>query len=405
VSRVASSVTDMRRLSIHQARRLALGAQGFARPRPAGRVDVRHLRRVLGLNAVVQLDSVNVSARAHYLPFFSRLGSYDTDRLDDWLWRSGENFEYWGHEASVMPLEVHRLMRHRMTTAHRWTSVQRLAEEHPGYIEEVRREVAELGPLSVSDLREAGSRLGSWWGWNIGRVALEWLYVSGELAIAERDRQFTLHYDLAERVLPADVLAQPPATREQAYRQLVLLAARAQGVGTAKDLADHFRLSITEARAAVAMLAAEGALEEVEVDGWSQPAFLHPEATLPRRIEARALLSPFDPVVWNRERALRLFGFHYRIEIYVPREQRRHGYYVLPFLLDDRLVARVDLKSDRRAGVLRVLSAHAEDGVDRVRVGRELATELATFASWQGLGDVAVHTAGDLAPALRRAVG
>ena len=390
-------------MPVERARRIALGAQGFTTPRPAGRVDVRHFRRVLDLNSVVQLDSVNVSARAHYLPFFSRLGPYDAPRLDDWLWRSRENFEYVGHEASVMPLRVHRLLRHKMTGVHPWGGVQRVADEHPGYIEEVLREVAEDGPLSVSDLADAGSRGGSWWGWNLGRVALDWLYLKGDLAVHHRNGQFSLVFDLHDRVIPPEVVAEPDPRRDQALRELLLLGARAHGIGTARDLADHFRVNIREARPLLAELAASGELQEVHVDGWRDLAYLHPEATTPRRVNARALLSPFDPVVWFRERAERLFDFHYRIEIYVPKAKRRYGYYVLPFLLGDTIAARVDLKSDRKAGVLRVLGAFAEDRVDHVHVARELAEELTTFASWQGLGDVSVANHGDLAVALRHA--
>ena len=395
----------MRTLTIAQARRVALGAQGFARPRPDGRVDVRHLRRVLGHNGVVQLDSVNVAARAHYLPFFSRLGTYDRDRLDAWLWWSGENFEYWGHEASVMPMAVHPLLRHRMTGIHPWRGVQRLAEEHPGYVDQVLAQVRAEGPLSVSDLEHAGSRGGSWWGWNLGRVALEWLYAKGDLAIHHRDAQFTLYYDAYERVIPPAVRAAPLVPAPDAHRELLLLAARAHGVGTVHDLADHWRIRITDARSALAALLAVGAVEEVRVAGWREPAYLDPAAALPRRIRARALLSPFDPVVWFRPRAERLFGFRYRIEIYVPRHKREYGYYVLPFLLDDRLVGRVDLKADRGAGILRVHGAFAEEGVDRARVARALATELAQLAGWLGLEEIAVADRGDLATALRAGIG
>jgi uncharacterized protein YcaQ len=394
----------MRTIPLERARRIALGAQGFATPRPEGRVDVRHLRRVLDRNAVVQLDSVNVSARAHYLPFFSRLGPYDTGRLDRWLWHSRENFEHWGHEASVMPVSVHPLMRHRMRR-HPWKGVQRLADEHPGYIETVFDAVSADGPLSVSALERSGTRGRSWWGWNHGRIALDWLWVTGRLAVHHRDRSFKLHYDLPERVLPGSVLAAPTPPREEALKALLLHGARSHGIGTARDLADHFRINVPEARPLVAELVAEGALQEVRIDGWRDVAYLHPAAVAPRRVRARALLSPFDPVVWFRERAQRLFGFHYRIEIYVPAEKRRYGYYVLPFLLDDRIAARVDLKSDRGTGRLVAKGAWLEDGLDRTRVAGELAAELRTFATWQGLGDVEVADNGDLAPSLRAAVG
>ncbi|HEX9888744.1 MAG TPA: crosslink repair DNA glycosylase YcaQ family protein [Nitriliruptorales bacterium] len=390
----------MRTIPLERARRIALAAQGLHRPRPEGRVDVRHLRRTLDLNSVVQLDSVNVAARAHLMPFFSRLGPHERDRLDDWLWRSGENFEYWGHEASVMPLRVHPLMRHRMTSTHRWKGVERVAREHPGYIDRVLDEVRAKGPVTVGDLDDPGDRGGSWWGWNIGRIALEWLYVSGVLAIHQRDASFTLHYDLAERVLPAEVRDLDPVPRDRAVGELLLLGARAHGIGTVKDLADQFRLPIREARAAAARLAADGALEEVEVRGWRGPVYLHPDATIPRRVEAATLLSPFDPVVWFRERAERLFGFHYRIEIYVPKAQRRHGYYVLPFLLGEDLVARVDLVANRAAGRLLVPGSFAEDGVDVPRVAGALAAELRTFADWLGLGEIEVAPHGDLAPEL-----
>ncbi len=262
----------MRTIPVERARRIALGAQGFATPRAPGRVDVRHFRRVLDASSVVQLDSVNVSARAHYLPFFSRLGPYDPQRLDDWLWRSRENFEYaFGHEASVMPLRVHRLMRHRMTGTQAWGGVQRAAEEHPGYIEQVLREVAEDGPLSVSDLADAGSRGASWWGWNLGRVALDWLYVKGDLAVHHRDAQFALVFDLHDRVIPPEVVAEPDPPRDEALRELLLLGARAHGIGTARDLADHFRVNIREARPLLAELAAAGELEEVRVAGLARP--------------------------------------------------------------------------------------------------------------------------------------
>jgi uncharacterized protein len=389
------------RMSADQARRLALGATGLASGRPDARIDVRQHRRVLATNGVVQLDSVNVAARAHYLPAFSRLGPYDTTRFDAWLWSSGENVEYLGHEASVTPVGTWPLLRHRMTERHPWRSVQRLADEHPGYVEEVYEHVAADGPLTVGDLADPGSRSGSWWGWNRGRVALEWLYASGRLAIARRDPSFTIHYDVVERVVPDEVRDREVVPRDQAQRVLLEQAARASGVATVDDLAAYWRIPIREARAGVAALVAEGRLDEVEVDGWGRPAVRHPEVPLPRAVEAACLLSPFDPVVWHRDRALRLFDFHYRIEIYVPREKRVHGYYVLPFLLDDRLQARVDLKLDRAGGRLLVRSAWHEEGVDVPTVARALHAELVRFARWQRADEVEIAPRGDLAPALR----
>lgn len=364
---------------------------------------MRHFRRVLDLNSVVQLDSVNVAARAHYMPFFSRLGGYDRDKLDDWLWLSRENFEYWGHVASVMPMRVHRLMRHRMDAEHPWRYIRELARDRPGFVEAVFDAVEERGPLSVSDLEHAGESAGSWWGWKPGRIVLEWLYMKGELAIHRRDPQFKIFYDIAQRVIPPPVRAEPAASPADAARELVLLGARGQGVGTVSDLADQFRLKKTDARQAVESLVSAGRLEEVEVGGWKDPAYLHPAASIPRNIEARSLLSPFDPLVWNRERLERLFGFDYRIEIYVPKPKRKYGYYVLPFMLDGRLVARVDLKADRGRGRLLVPSAHAEKGIDQKRVATELSEELQLMASWLGLNGVEVGRAGDLAGALGRA--
>jgi uncharacterized protein YcaQ len=392
----------MATIPLERARRIALAAQGFTTPRPAGRVDVRHLRRVLALNQVVQLDSVNVAARAHYLPFFSRLGPYDTERLDDWLWRSGENFEHWGHMASVMPVALHPSMRFRMDREPgAWS--RRLLEERPDFVAEVLAFVAEHGPITVSDLEEPRPG-GSWWGWSDGRLALHWLYLSGQLAIAQRDRQFTLHFDLPERVLPREVLDAPTPPREDQILDLVRAGARAQGIGTAADIADQFRLKLREAGPALEALIRAGELEEVRVEGWPKPAYVHRDARTPRAVDARALLSPFDPVVWFRDRAERLHDFHYRIEIYTPKDKRVHGYYVVPFLLGDTLAGRVDLKSDRQAGVLRVQSAFVEPGCDPVHVARELAAELREFAAWQGLGEVAVAGRGDLARELAHAV-
>ncbi len=397
-----NTLSPVRRLSIDQAARIALHSQGFGRPRPTGKIDVRHFRRVLDLNSVVQLDSVNVAARAHYMPFFSRLGAYDRDKLDYWLWLSRENFEYWGHVASVMPMRVHRLMRHRMDGEHPWRYIRELAKDHPGFVESVLDAVRDAGPMSVSDLEHAGESAGSWWGWKPGRIVLEWLYMKGDLAIHRRDPQFKIFYDVAERVIPASVLAEAPASASDAARELVLLGARAQGVASIADLADQFRLKKGEARPAAVSLVSEGLLEEVEVDGWKDPAYLWPDATMPRRVHATALLSPFDPVVWNRDRLQRLFGFDYRIEIYVPKPKRRFGYYVLPFMLDGRFVARVDVKADRERRRLLVQSAHGETGVEGARVAQHLMAELELMAGWLGLDDVEVNRKGDLAEPLAR---
>ncbi len=389
-------------ISIERARRLALAAQGFHRQRPV-RVDVRHLRRVLGDVGLVQLDSVNVIARAHYLPFFARLGAYDPVVLDRWLWRSGESFEYWGHEASVLPIDDWPLMVHRMRHARPWKSIARILADHPEFVDRVHDEVHEWGPMTVSDLTEGSERTGPWWGWGKGKLALEWLFVTGKLTVADRPN-FAKLYDTSARVIPAPLLEAEEIDTVTARRRLLRRAVRHHGIGTVPDLADYYRIRPTDARPLLEGLAESGEIVEVEVPGWRGPTYLDPELPIPRSIGARALLAPFDPVVWFRDRALRLFDFHYRIEIYVPEPRRVHGYYVLPFLLGDRLVGRVDLKADRSAGRLLVRGSYAEERVDRLHVGRELAGELVAMASWMGLGEVEVFDRGDLAETVAAAI-
>ena len=383
---------------------MALAAQGFADRRPSGRVDVRHLRRVLRRIKLLQLDSVNVVVRSHYMPFFSRLGPYPQELLYDLAFKRRELFEYWGHEASLLPVEHHALFRHRMAEAKPRYRSETLFREQPDYADEVLEEVRRRGPLTVADLEEPGERTGPWWGYGPGKVALEWHFRTGQVTTHER-RGFTRVYDLADRVLPDHVLEQPEPDTEEAHRRLLMLSAEAYGVGTAKDLADYFRIKVPRARPRLEELADAGQLQRVRVEGWKQPAFAHPEAKLPRRIEGRALLTPFDPVVWHRERASRLFDFDYTIEIYVPEPKRQYGYYVMPFMLDGQLVARVDLKADRKASILRAQAAHLEAGADAKRVASELGAELRTMANWLGLESVAVGRRGDLSSELRAALG
>jgi uncharacterized protein YcaQ len=401
-------------ISLRDARRIALAAQGFADKRPTGRIDSRHFRRVLDRLATVQIDSVNVVTRSHELVFFARLGPYDRDALSRWLWTSRQVFEYWGHEASLHPVDRHPLLRWRMAGDHQWGGIRRSARDNPELVASALAEIAERGPVSISDLdvhRQAPRQQASWWGWGDGKRVVEHLFHTGEVTAVRRNG-FTRFYVLPERWIPADVLARPTPTADDAHRELLLVAARAHGLGTARDLADYYRLNVPAATKLLAGLAADGALETVQVEGWAQPAYLHPEARRPRRrLRARALLSPFDSLVWERDRTERLFDFRYRIEIYVPQAKRVHGYYVLPFLLDDRLVARVDLKADRRAGVLRVRAAWGEPAAEaataggRERVAAELAEELASMAGWLGLaGGIDVERRGDLAPALAAAV-
>ncbi len=387
------------RISIDRARRLALAAQGFNDPAPTATPDIRHFRRVLSRVGVVQLDSVNVISRAHYLPFFSRLGSYSRGALDHWLWKSGEMFEYWIHEASLAPIDQWPHVAYRMQNTHPWRSIERIIEDQPDFVDRVLAEVRSSGPLRVGELADGGSRTGPWWGYGPGKLALEWLFVKGQIAIADRPN-FTRLYDLTERVIPAEVrtAATDSAT---ARRALLRGAVRHHGIGTVPDLADYYRLKATDARPVLADLAASGEIAEVSVDGWRGPVYMDPGLSVPRSIDGAALLAPFDPVVWFRDRAERLFGFRYRIEIYVPKEKRVYGYYVLPFLLDGEIVGRVDLKADRAAGRLLVQGAFVEPGQDRGRVGAALGEQLKAMAMWQGLGDIEVRANGDLTDHIR----
>lgn len=395
-----SPSVDMRRLTLSQARRIALSASGMGGSRPSGRVDVRHYRKVLRKTGLVQLDSVNVLARAHYVPFFSRLGAYSRSHLDRWLWESREMFEYWGHERSLIPIGHRPLMAHRMHQPVRgW--IESVNYDNPGYVRQVHREVVDNGPLRPSDLSEPGESGGSWWGHSMGKRALEWLFWKGEVTVANRPN-FIRWFDIPERVHPGWVMEEPAIEEREAHRRLLRLAVGHCGVGTAADLADYYRIGIRPARAALGDLVASRQIREVEVVGWSEPAYLDPDAALPGQVGGRALLSPFDPLVWFRPRIERLFNFRYRIEIYIPRPKRVHGYYVLPFLLGDAMVARVDLKLDRKGRSLLVLGCYGEPAIAVDRVCSELARELTEMADWLGAGRIAVSSKGDLAPHLSR---
>ena len=396
------------RLPAGLARRIALAAQGFAEARPSVDVGVRQLRRLVDRLAVVQIDSVNVLSRSHYLPAFSRLGNYPRPALDDLTARRHAVFEYWAHEASFLPVRLQPYLRWRMAAAeeHAWGNMVRVQRERPGFVAEVLERVRTDGPLKAGDLIEGKrERSGEMWDWHAGKVALEWLFFTGAVTATHRTTGFEKVYDLTERVLPSAVLQTPTPEPDDAVRELVRTAARALGVATERDLRDYFRLRPAAARAAVEELADAGELLPVEVAGWGSPAWLDPEARRPRRIRAQALLSPFDSLVWERPRVERIFGFRYRLEIYTPAAKRVHGYYVLPFLLGDQLVARTDLKADRQAGVLRVQSVHGEAGIDRPLVAAALAEELRLMADWLELDEVAVSGSGDLASDLARASG
>ncbi|MDO9378615.1 MAG: crosslink repair DNA glycosylase YcaQ family protein [Nocardioidaceae bacterium] len=395
------------RLTALQARRVALSAQGFGRRRPST-VRASHVNAVIERLGLFQIDSVNVLARAHYVPLFSRLGPYDRELLHRAAGRSPRRlFEYWAHEAALVDVRLQPDLRFRMRSGARmWGQMEQAARDHPGLLDWVVDEVAARGPLSARELAArapegAGARRSDHWGWNwsVVKGAVEYLFYKGEVTAARRNAAFERLYDLPERVLPPAVLAAPEPDEAEAHRRLVRFASRAHGVATGIGLRDYFRLDPALAAVAVDELVDAGELLPVTVKGWTRPAYLHPEATVPRQVRGRALLSPFDPLVFERARTHDLFGFHYRIEIYVPAHKRVHGYYVLPFLLDDRLVARVDLKADRAARVLRVQGSFAEPDAPAA-TARELALELADVACWLDLDNVVVEPRGDLAASL-----
>ena len=393
-----------RTLSAGQARRIALAAQGFADARVEGEIGRRHMRKTAERLGVIQIDSVNVVSRTHYLPAFSRLGAYPRELLEDEAWgRKKSLFEYWGHEASLMPISMQPLFRWRMEESRSgeagWTGLVNFARERRDYIDGVLEEIEKRGPVTGGDFAEGPRGAPGWWDWSNGKRALEWLFWAGFITTKTR-RGFERVYDLTERVIPRAIMDQPTPSPEAAQRALLMIAAQAMGVATEADLRDYFRMSVTATRARLAELIEEGLLEPVEVKGWRQQAYLHPKARMPRRIEARALLSPFDNLIWARDRTERLFGTRVRLEIYTPAHKREHGYYVLPFLQDDRITARVDLKADRQAGVLLVQSAHLEPMASEGEVAPALAAELRLMAGWLGLGGVVAAGKGELAPAL-----
>ncbi len=392
------------KVSLATARRIALGAQGFAEPRPKGRVDRRHFRRVLDRMGLIQIDSVNVLVRSQELPLFARLGPHPRSLISD-ATRSGEIFEYWVHEASHVDMAHYQLHRWKMALEHRWTRYFTLGERRPGYVDEVYKRIEEDGPVAAGDLSERVGKKGAWWDWDDAKVALEHLFWKGRVTVTRRPGDFARIYDLTERVIPAEVLARPEVPEREARKQLLELAARHHGIGTLADLTDYHRQSRPPCKPLVAELVEEGIIRQVEVEGWTQPAYLHNEARIPRKITSCALLTPFDPVVWNRDRASRLFGFHYRIEIYTPQPKRIYGYYVLPILWGDSVVGRLDLKADRHAGALLVQGSFAEPGVPVGPLADDLAPELHAMAGWLGLGEVVVVRRGDLASTLRDAVG
>lgn len=395
-------------LTAAEARRIALAAQGFAAARPAGEVGRRQLVKTIERLGVVQIDSVNVVSRTHYLPAFSRLGAYPRALLEDLAWgKTPALFEYWGHEASLLPLASQPLLRWRMADAHDgvgvWRGIARYLREHRHQVDRALAQIRDRGPLAASELELGIKGNGGWWGWSEAKRALESLFWTGELTAATRRGTFERVYGLPEKVLPRAVLATPTPTRDEAQRSLLRIAARALGVATERDLRDYFRMGLAETRARLAELVEAGELHPVAVKGWREAAYLDPAARTPGRIAANALLSPFDNAIWFRERTERMFGVRVRLEIYTPAHKRTHGYYVLPFLEGDALTARVDLKADRKAGVLRVMASHAEPWATP-ETADKLAAELKLMASWLGLERVAVEPRGDMAKVLAAAV-
>ena len=388
-------------ISNREARRIALTAQGFAEPRPrkAGREDVLAVIRRLRL---LQIDSVNVFARAHYMPIFSRLGPYRQDIVDELAYKERYLFEQWAHAACYVPLEDYGLLRHRMATGYRWGGVS-MTQERLDYFASILEQVRERGPVVTGEMEDAGKRQG-WWGWSHAKIALEYQFAHGRLAVRER-RNFARTYDLAERVFPPEVLGAPDPPKAEAQRQMLRYSLRALGVATARDLADYYRLSATEARPRIAELVDSGEALPVNVQHWKDTAYLQPGAEAAGPVAAAALLSPFDPLIWRRERSEALFDFHYRIEIYTPEPKRIYGYYVLPFLLNETIAARVDLKANRQRGVLEVKAAHLEPGQPRAKVARGLAKELKLAAQWLNLKEIAVDPKGDLGADVARALG
>jgi hypothetical protein len=402
-------------LSNQDVKRIAIRAQGLSGKRsetPATLDDVSRSIRAMGL---LQIDSVNVCVRSHYMPLFSRLGNYDQGLLDQLAYKEKSIFETWAHAACFVPVEDHRLFRQRMGTedlqqriarmvkekpGHR---ISKLVTERPGFLEDVLDQVRNRGELTASDLEGAGKRSGPWWGYTSGKIAMEWHFAVGTVSIADR-RNFARYYDLTERVIPAEYLNGSTPSIEESHREMMRLAVQAHGVGTAEDFADYYHLKNAQAKARLGELAESGEIQMVNVEGWDQPAYapLNIESTEPAN--ARALLTPFDPLVWNRDRIERIFDFFYRIEIYVTEPKRQYGYYVYPFVLDDDLVARVDLKAERDKSVLRVKGAFAEEGQDQENVAANLADELRLMASWLGLKRVVAGRKGNLIPELRSAL-
>jgi uncharacterized protein len=394
-------------LSLVEARRIALHAQGFRQQDRTAKPTWAKLANTIAEMQLLQIDSVNVLVRSHYLPLFARLGNYDRAKLDSRTLAPTKRhvFECWAHEASLVPLELHPLMRWRMQRARdgdgTYAHMDRFATEEKTFLADTLKFIGKNGPTRASEIPGSGKSAGGWWGWSKGKLAAECLFDHGLLTTASR-QGFERLYELPEKVIPAEILALPTPREQDAQLDLIVRAARSLGIATELDLRDYFRLSPADARRAITAATESGALIPVTVESWKKPAFLHRETKLPRSAGASTLLSPFDPLVWNRDRAERLFNFHYRIELYTPEAKRKFGYYVLPFLHGERLVGRLCLKADRAAGKLLVNTAHREDDVEVDAIAPALATELQRMATWLGLGGIQTTKSGTLAKAVAK---
>ena len=380
-------------LSIADARRIALAAQGFDTARPQTKATHRHVDALISQLGVIQIDSVNVLVRSQELPLFARLGNHDRKAIPK-ATEQQKLFEYWGHEAAHLPVDLHPLFRWKMDAARtgkvtHW-GLTSFYEENKAFVKRILKHVEKNGPTTSRKLSTRTEKKGTWWDWDEAKVALEYLFLTGELMSRGRGSDFARIYDTTERVLPQRIIDAPTPSEHEARKQLLVRSAVAQGVATASDLADYYRQKLATVKPLIAELVEEGELREVAVDGWTEKAFVHRNVKLPKQLQATALLSPFDSLVWCRPRNERLFDFHYRIEIYTPKEKRKFGYYVLPFMMNGEMVGRVDLKADRANGVLLAHSVHAEKGVKRLSINEALSAELDAMAAWLGLERVQI---------------
>ena len=390
-----------------EARRIALAAQGFTQQSREANAGWPKLSKTIHAMHLLQIDSVNVLTRSHYLPLFSRLGAYDRATLDKHTLAKTNRkvFECWAHEASLVPLALHPLMRWRMKRARNgdayYKGFDQFAKSDKAFLANTLRFIEKNGPTTASSIPGAGKGEGGWWGWSKGKLAVECLFDQGLVATSHRDG-FERIYDVSERVIPAEVLTLPTPDEEQGFERLMLMAAEALGIATEIDLRDYFRLPVADARKALHALVASKQLVQVEVQGWKKAAYVLPSTKRPRKVGGFALLSPFDPLVWNRDRASRLFDFHYRIEIYTPQHKRKFGYYVLPFLFGEDLAGRFCLKADRENEILRVNTSHHDDKHSQSELAKAAAVELQRMAGWLGLKDVQITKKGNLATTLAK---